>query len=303
MAVGGPSSPGGPGPGGSIGHSSMGRGGTGGGPSGLGSTTSSSRGYGGSRGGSSRSGSSSSTRGPGSTVGAGRRSDALGAFGAVSRGFTSAVSGLSSAFGGLAQGLSDIGQDVGEALGYGYDKAPTFTGSQDLAALNAYTKAQVEKGESKAQRDQVINTAANLAATNPATAPLSAVSKIATSAFSQTLSPTAKQSYDATMEKGLSSLAKTGISKAATGLLGVPGALATTGVDVASLAMMTDREQSRQRSRRSDAVSAFTQGSKNSSSIASSTPSQQPQMTNSLTWEPASYGFGNYGSHIKGLLS
>ena len=228
-------------------------------------------------------------------MGAGRRSSSVSAFGRIGQ-------SISDAWGGLTQGIADVGQSVGESLGYGYDKAPTFTGSQDIAAINAHTEAQREKGESLAQRDQAVNTVANLASVNPTMAPVSVGTQVATNALSETLSPSAKQSYDATKEKGLGSLAKTGINRAATGLLGLPSVAVSTGVDIASLAMMTDQDQVSS-SRRSNAISSFTPGNGSTGSRVTSTSSSQPQTTNNWMWEPASYGVGDYGSHVKGLLS
>lgn len=234
--------------------------------------------------------SGSTARGPDTTVGIGRRSSAMSAFGRIGQ-------AVSDAWGGLTQGIADVGQSVGESLGYGYDKAPTFTGSQDLAALNAHTQAQMEKGESLAQRDQAVNTVASPVGLNTLTS-------TATNALSNTLSPTAQMSYDATQEKGLGSLAKTGINTAAA-FKGIPNPVTATLTNAISYKLMTDQDEATQAtksSRRSNAVAAFNPGRGSSGSQISPALASQPQVANNPSWEPASYGLGDYGSHVKGLL-
>lgn len=104
-------------------------------------------------------GTSSNSRGPDSVAGIGRRQSAISSF----------TSGIKSGFKGLTNTLSGWGQDIGKQLGYGYDPAPTFTGSTDLGKLEAHTQSQIEKGEKLARRDQAINTAASVVGANPIT--------------------------------------------------------------------------------------------------------------------------------------
>ena len=234
--------------------------------------------------------SGSTARGPDTTVGIGRRSSAMSAFGRFGQ-------AVSDAWGGLTQGIADVSQSVGESLGYGYDKAPTFTGSQDLAALNAHTQAQMEKGESLAQRDQAVNTVASPVGLNTLTS-------TATNALSSTLSPTAQKSYDATQEKGLGSLAKTGINTVAA-LKGIPNPVTATLTNALNYGMMMgegEASEATKSSRRSNAVAAFNPGNGSSGSHISPSLANPPKTANNPSWEPASYGFGDYGSHVKGLL-
>ena len=238
------------------------------------------------------------TRGLASEVGAKRRSSALSAFGR----FGEAVTDV---FGGLTQGIADVGESIGESLGYGREKAPTFTGGHDYQATLDHAQAQREKGEALAMRDQGINTVSNLTALNPTTAPLGIGVKLGINALSNTLTGSKKQGYEESMERGLSPIAKTGITRAATGLTGVPGAVVSGGVDAISMAMMSNPDQAKQRtrnSRRSNAIAAFSPGNGSSGSRVASAPSSQPQTTRNWMWEPASYGVGDYGSHVRGLL-
>ena len=246
---------------------------------------------GGGGGGRGRGGTSSNSRGPDSLTGIGRRQSAVDSF-------TSSVKG---AFKGLAQGIADVTQSIGEKLGYGYDREPTFTGSQDLGKLEAHIEAQKEKGDQLAQRDQAINTVTSPIGLNTFTSPASGL-------LSNTLSPTAKMSYDSTEEKGLSPTTKAVTNTVVQGLLkGVPAPGVATLTNALSYAMMMSNSEenteknniSPQENRRHNAISAFTGSGRSGSQNLSSINNNQP---NPLTWEPASYGFGDYGSHTRGLL-
>ncbi len=236
---------------------------------------------------------STNTRGPDSVNGANRRQSAISSFSQT----------ISDTFKGLTEGIADIGQDLGEKLGYGHDPEPTFKGSQDLSKLNTHTQEQMKKGEDLARRDQAINTVASLSGYNSVTNAISGL-------LSNTLSPTAKMGYDETEEKGLSTLTKTGINTITRGLLkGIPAPGISTLTNAASYAMMSSPEEnteqtntSPQENRRRNAINAFSgsgSGRSGSRNISSYTTNNQP---NPLTWEPATYGFGNYGSHTRGLL-
>ena len=227
------------------------------------------------------------SRGP-TEKGAARRAAALSAFDRTKQ-------TVSSVLDGLAEIGSEIGEKTADVFGYEYDPEPTFKGSQDVGELNAHIEAQKEKGRSLAVRDQTINTVASVGGLNVAT-------DLATNAMSQNLSETAKMQYDDTKAKGLGSLSRMGVGLA-TGLLKTPTPIVSTVTNAVSLAKMTEQTKPDrvQASRRSRAIATFspTRGSSSSQSALASRP---PQSTSNWMWEPASYGVGEYGSHVQGLL-
>ena len=121
--------------------------------------------------------------------------------------------------------------------------------------------------------------------------------------FSKTrMTPEEKFGFDSVRSAKLGSLSNMGISYGAQ-LAEVPGKIADMGIGIANVALASEKAKntfgvrsSFSQSRRNSAVSAF---SGNERATANTMP---PKLTTSWKWEPASYGVGNYGSHVKGLM-
>lgn len=298
----------GPGAAGARGGVGSGRGGIGGsgvGWSGSGAESRSAAAHAGAnvgRGGGGSSSSSGSGRGPGSTVGAGRRSDASRAFGAVGRGISNAIGGIGNAFGGLTQGLADA---VGGVIGVSQqDKTSTLgqigwegPGTESRAKAG---KQDVDTGFGLAKGVQTGKTIGGFFGLG---APVEGISDVA----AKSMTPDAQRAYNSAMD-ARSSL--TSLGSFAAKAAGVPAAPATNIANMADLASVVGhiegynpdtQTKSPAVGRRNSALAAFGR----SGSSASNPLSPQAPQDGLLkrNWEPASYGFGEYGSHIKALAS
>ena len=244
----------------------------------------------------------SSSRGPGSSVGAGRRSDALGAFGAVSRGVANAFGGLSSAFGGLTEGLANT---LGGLTGVGQkDKATTLG---QVGWKGPGTESRAKAGFQDAQTGFGLAKGVQLSKAVAGPFGLSAPVEAVGDVTAKSMTPDAQRAYNSAMD-ARSSLTS-GVSLAAKAA-GIPAGPATNMANLADLSAVVGHiegynpdtpARSPAADRRSNALAAF--GGSGSSATNALTPQTPQYGLLKGNWEPASYGVGDYGSHIKGLLS
>ncbi|MGI9282164.1 MAG: hypothetical protein ACR2PX_21390 [Endozoicomonas sp.] len=211
-------------------------------------------------------------RGPGSTVGAGRRSSALGAFG-----------GIANSLGLTSPGVTELGE-----IGW---SGPGHRSREKAANVGQKRGAQTALDVAGAR---------TVGSIVGAEGPVDAYGKVST--FGMT--PNEERGYNEVQSQ------RTGLAPvgAVAKSFGPAGLLTNTAINAVDYAVQADYAKSRygidpSKNRRSNAVAAFTPGNRDSGSRVATAPSSQPQAVNNWMWEPASYGVGDYGSHVKGLLS
>lgn len=239
-----------------------------------------------------RGGGSNNNRGLNSPSGTNRRTSAVDSFRGISK-------SISNSLGGLTQGLAD---QLGEIAGVGQKESKSTLGEVGWQGSGSKSRAEAgyqdfNTGTGLAQDTQIGRTIASTFGLAPAV-------EVVGDVTAKSMTPDAQRAYEAAM--GSRPTTATTAGGIAGKMAGIPGQPVNVGVELANTAAMDsfvnsfNPDSSARTSRRSSAVSAFSPGNSGArSSLAATTPSQSPNVS---SWEPASYGFGDYGSHVKGLL-